>query len=381
VGLVAALALAGGPAAAEEDGEAKPITLAVFSNMGSFKASGANADGTQNIGYFQLIYATRDWGIGATSAYAATDYVSTLSKERLKRSGMTDASIVTYYNHRAGDFMARCGVDVSIPTGKASQTSKDLTKNIADDINQDLLLINSYGSGLNVAGHLALSYKTGALTWGMGLRYLVAGAYDPMSDKEKDIFDPGDSLLAMASALYNVSPEDRALLNFSRTMQGKDKQDGKAIYRNGDVSSAELRYMRDWADGLMTTLILAARQQDKNERLYSGDQYKTETGNSNANTTEAGLEMAWKQSSNLLLTGAGGYKSAKANGYQVKDYLYDGGRTRWFIEPGVRWTFYNDLLLSLKARYTEIKDNKDYFSPNGATYKVNNVDLGLIMGF
>ena len=371
---------AGAAQAAVDDGE-KPVTLAVFSNMGSFKASGAEADGTQNIGYLQLIYSPGDWGAGVTSSLAATDYVSPISPERLKRSGMTDTSIVTFYNMRVGDVMTRFGVDLGLPTGKASQTSKELVRNIADDINQDLLLVNSYGAGLNVAGHLAVSYTSGGLTWGLGARYLVAGAYDPMSDMEKDKFDPGDSLLGIVSLLYEINPDTRILFSYSRTIQARDKQDGKDIFRNGDAGALELRLMREWEEGLTAALTLSSRAQDKNERLYSQNVFKTETGNSNANSAEAAVEAAWKQSGKLTLTGAAGYKSVQANGYPEKDYLYDGGRTRWFAEPGARWSLARDITVSAKLRYAQISDNQDNFSPAGATYKVTTIDLGLIMGF
>lgn len=367
-------------AAAVDEGE-KPVTLAVFSNMGGFKASGASADGTQNIGYFQLIYSPGDWGVGITSSMASTDYLTPIAPERLKRSGLTDTSIVTFYNMRVGDVMTRFGVDLGLPTGKASQTSKELVRNIADDINQDLLLVNSYGAGFNVAGHLAVSFTSGGLTWGFGARYLVAGAYDPMSDVAKDKFDPGDSLLAVASLLYEINPDNRALLSYSRTIQAKDKQDGKDIFRNGDTGALELRLMREWDEGLMTTLSLSTRSQDKNERLYAGNVFKTETGNANANASEVTLEAAWKSSGQLTLTGAAGYKTVQANGYPEKDYLYDGGRTRWFAEPGARWSFSKDFTASVKMRYAEIRDKQDNFSPGGATYKVSAFDLGLIMGF
>ncbi|MDH4183640.1 MAG: hypothetical protein OEV92_05420 [Nitrospinota bacterium] len=367
--------------AAAQRGEDKPLTLALFVNGGSFKASGVDADGTQNIGYAQLIYTTSKWGAGVTTSYAATDYLTSTSHERFTRSSMTDTAITTFYNIQSGQMRARFGVDFGLPTGKATQTAAELVKNIADDISQDLLMMNSYGSGLNVAPHLALSYGMGAWTWGLGARYLVAGSYDPMSDRNRDVFDPGDSLMLVLSAMATLNEESSLLVNLSRVIQDKDKQDGREIFRNGDITSVEIRYIREWAGDISTALVGAMRQQDKNQRIYEGTKYKVETGNANANAMETYLEMAQKRSRRLTLTGVVGFKSVQANNYKKEDYLYDGGRTKIFLEPGVRWSFGEDKMLSLKARYSSIDDKADVFSPGGATYSVTNLDLGVIMSF
>ena len=378
--LAAVLALGASSALAEQE-KNKPLTVAIFSNMGSFSASGEDADGSQSIAYLQMVYATSSWGVGFTSSYANADYKTSASNERYQRSTMTDTALTSFYNIKRNNFRARLGLDLGIPTGQETQTAEELGRSISDDIYQDLLLINTYGSGFNMAGHMSLSYKTGPVTLGLGARYLVAGAYDPMSDREKDEFDPGDSLMALVSVLFNVGEKGGALFNLSRTTQGKDKQDGVDIFRNGDITALEIRLMNEWFGDLSTSLVGVARQQEKNERIYSGKSYKVETGNANANSTEVFMEMAYTMSDPLVLTGVLGYKMVDANDYPEDDYLYDGGRTKYYVEPGLRWSFSKRTLLSLKLRYSGIDDKKDSFSPNGATYSVYNADLGLIMGF
>ncbi|MDH5638510.1 MAG: hypothetical protein OEZ04_08465 [Nitrospinota bacterium] len=378
--LVAAMALSSIGASAEQD-SAKPLTVGVFTNTGSFSASGSGVEGSQSIAYLQMIYTSPSWGAGFTSSYASVDYTTGAADERYKRSTMTDTAVTTFYNAKRGALRARFGIDLGLPTGQATQTSEELSRSITDDIYEDLLLLNNYGSGLNMAAHLALSYQTGSITWGFGARYLTAGAYDPMSDREQDEFDPGDSLLALASVLFSFGEQGSALVNLSRTTQGHDKQNGKDIFRNGDIMALEFRLLRDWGSSLSTSLVALERQQDKNERLYANEQYKSETGNANANSTEVFLETAWTSSDALIFTGVLGYKSVTANDYPEDDYLYDGGRTKFYVEPGLRWSLSKSALVSLKLRYSTVDDQKDSLSPDGATYSVYNVDMGIIMGF
>ncbi|MDH5509277.1 MAG: hypothetical protein OEZ32_02870 [Nitrospinota bacterium] len=378
--LAAAVALSAAGASAEQD-STKPLTVGIFSNIGSFSASGSGVEGSQSLAYLQMIYASPTWGAGFTSSYAAVDYTTGAAADRYQRSTVTDTAVTSFYNVKSGALRARFGVDLGLPTGQATQTSEELSRSITDDIYEDLLLLNNYGSGMNMAAHLALSYQTGRITWGLGARYLTAGAYDPMSDREQDEFDPGDSLLALASVLFSFGDRGSALLNLSRTSQGHDKQNGKDIFRNGDIMALEIRLFRDWGSSLSTSLVALERQQDKNERLYADEQYKSETGNANANSTEVFLETAWTRSDALVLTGVLGYKSVAANDYPEDDYLHDGGRTKLYIEPGLRWSISKSKLLSLKLRYSTVDDQKDSFSPAGATYSVYNVDIGIIMGF
>ena len=377
---MAALAFSAAGASAEQD-KARPLTVALFSNMGSFSSSGDGAEGSQNIGYLQMVYATPAWGAGFTTSYAAVDYKTGASDDRYTRSTLTDTAVTSFYNIKKGTFRARLGLDLGLPTGQATQTSAELAASITDDIYEDLLLLNNYGSGLNVAGHMALSWQTGRVTFGLGARYLMAGAYDPMSDREQDEFDPGDSLMTLGSILFSFGNQGSILMNLSRTMQGHDKQDGVDIFRNGDITALEIRFLRDWGSSLSTSLVGLTRQQERNERLYADENYKSETGNANANSMDLFLEMAWISSGALTLTGVLGYKSVDANDYPEDDYLYDGGRTKYYVEPGLRWSFSRTKLVSLKLRYSSMDDKKDSFSPNGATYSVYNADIGIIMGF
>jgi len=359
----------------------KPWLMALYANYGRFDANKANSDGAQSIGYFQLVYDKSKWGAGITSSYNSVSYQAGRATDSYDLSGFTDTALTTFYNKRIKKANLRFGVDIGLPTGKNAVTVQNLSRVIVDDVREDLLLLNTYGAGFNVAPNFAATYNTGSVTWGLGGRYLFAGEYDPTTDFAGDSFDPGDSLSVVASALTSISASDSLFLTLIYTTYGKDKQGGRDVFRNGDIYTFEARYVKRFIEDLTSTLAFVFKKQDKNERLQEGAVLKSETGNSNANVLEFLFENIYRYSRRFSLTAVTGYKTVGSNDYGEDDSFQDAGRDKIYIEPGAIWKFGESAYSTFKLRYSRLNDKKDAFSPEDTTYNVLNLDIGVVLSF
>lgn len=372
--------LAGGSALAQ-DGEEKPGVASINLNYGSFSTPDADVDGNQALTYAQVAYETERWGAAAAGSFASTSYRTELHDDRFTVSALMDSVLSAFYKTRLGGVSVRAGADVNVPTGKNAFPSEELRRVVTDDIREDLQLVNIYGGGLNITPHAVFTYKSGPVTWGAAFRYIFTGEYDPTSDIEGDDFDPGDRLTGVGSALVDMSGAGKILLTATYSRAGADKQGGREVFRNGDVTQIEARYMRGWTESLKGTLGVVFSTQGKNERLGDGDVLQSETGNANGNSLEFFTLNVYSYSSRALFTGVAGYKTVDENGYSEGEPFHDAGRSLFYLEPGGAFYLRDDLYFAAKVRYTRISDKKDSFSPKDAAYDVFNVDAGFVYSF
>jgi len=368
---------------AQEDAGKKDVggfTVSATANYGSWGAGDNN--GSQWIGYFQAAYDTQDWGVAVTGKGAKTSYKTVLSDERLDLTTLTDTSVSTYYSHKTGDLTLRGGVDLSLPSGKHSYTGSELARIITDPLSQDLMMLNTYGAGTNVIPHLLAVYKVSDLvTVGGGARYESTGAYNPTTDASSGALDPGDRAMAMLNGVLTLTDSDFFMLSVIYNHSGVDKQEGKDIFRTGDTYSLEARYIRKWEEAFSSILSVAYRQQDKNEMISASNVLNAELSNSNNNSWEAYVNNIYRYSDDFSFTGIFGYKQVLANGLKEDESLYDGGRWKAYLEPGVMWFLSQANYVSLKLRYSYIFDKKDAFEPADAGYNVFNADIGYTYSF
>jgi len=359
----------------------KPWLMAFYSNLGKFDASKANSDGSQSVEYFQLVYSKRKWGAGLTSSYNSVSYRAGRATDSYDLSGLTDTALTTFYNKRMRKANLRFGLDLGLPTGKNAVSIEKLSRVIVDDVREDLLILNTYGAGFNVAPNFAATYNTGSVTWGLGARYLFAGEYDPTTNFAGDNFDPGDSLSVVVSSLASISKSDSLFLTLIYTTYGKDKQGGRDVFRNGDIYTLEARYVKRFMENLTSTAAFIFKRQNKNERLQEGADLKSETGNSNANVMDFLFENIYRYSRRFSITAVTGYKTVGSNDYGEGDTFQDGGRDKFYIEPGAIWKFSESAYSTFRLRYSRLNDKKDAFAPEDTSYNVLNLDLGVVFSF
>ncbi len=362
-------------------GTDRPWLLSLNANHGSFSTNDIDNSGTQTITYAQLAYDSDNWGVAVTGSYSNTSYTTERAEGDFNVSTLTDTAISTYYVRKIGGISLRAGIDAGIPTGKSSFSSQELTRFIGDEIYEDLTLVNSYGAGFSVRPHAQLTYEAGEVTWGLGVKYENHGSYDTTTDLEDDKFDPGDSVTAVVSAITKVFDEDFLMLSLAYTTFGKDRFNDQDVFRNGDIRSLEARYIRQWSEKTRSNIGIDINQGDANEAVVTGDILQSQTGNSNGNQIEVFFDTAYEFSQRYTFTGVIGYKNVAANGFPEGDDLHDAGRSVAYLEPGVVISLKENVYCSAKLRYANIKDKKDSFSSQDASYSVINADLGVVFTF
>lgn len=370
---------------AEEDAAKKEIgglTVSATGNYGTWSSIAGDNSGSQGLAYFQAAYDGDSWGLAATGKGSKTSYKTVLGEERLDFTTLTDTSVSSYYSHKIGDLMLRGGVDLSLPTGKHAYSSSELGRIVTDPLSQDLMMLNTYGAGTNFIPHFMAVHKASdQLTVGGGLRYELTGPYDPTTDISDDNLDPGDRLMLMANGAWIATDNDYFLLSFMYNYSGVDKQEGTEIFRTGDMYSLEARYIRKWEEAFNSIFSLSYRQQEKNQMLSEGNVLNSELSNSNNNSWEAYVNNVYRYSDDFSFTGMAGYKQVFPNGLNEDEALFDGGRWKAYVEPGIMWFLSPVNYLSGKARYSYILDKKDAFASDDSGYNVFNVDIGYTYSF
>jgi len=354
--------------------------LSVSGNYGSWSTTDLDRNGTQSLGFFQLAYGVENWGVTLTGIFANTSYKADENIDPFEISTFSDTDISTYFQRKFRNVTIRGGVDLILPTGQSAFSEDDLGRMLTDDLSLDLMILNSYGGGLNIAPHLVTAFKFGDVVIGFGFRYEYTGVYESVTDTSSQ-YNPGDRILGLVNAAWTISGNSYILSTLSYTYLGTDQKDDADIFREGDKVSLEVRYIRKWDDALNTVLSVRATTQQQNESLGEDDIIITEVSNSNNNVYEVFLNSIYRRSRGLSIIGLVGYKYVQSNGYAEDDSLYDAGRAKIYVEPGVTWYFSRRMYTSLKFRYSIIKDKADTSSSEDASYNVFNTDIGMVYRF
>ena len=183
------------------------------------------------------------------------------------------------------------------------------------------------------------------------------------------------------SPAWSATQTDYVTLTFKYASSGVDRQKGNDLFRRGDIYVAETRYIKGWSEYMSTVVSLALKWQGKNSIEDQNAVLNNEVNNSNNNSWELFINNAYAFTDKFSVSGMVGYKSVSANGYSQGETLYDAGRSKAYLEPGVTWYPSDNIYLTLKARYSQVNDKQDAFSSTDATYNVINIDAGLVAGF
>lgn len=368
--------------AAEALAGEKPWIVSFYLNQGNWSANGVDHQGRQSIASTQLVYKKNDWGVAVTESYTSTSYNTSLSNDNFEVDTPTDVSISSYYIKKLNKITLRGGLDISLGTGTNQYKTSELQSMIIDDINEDLMLINNYGSGLNFRPHILAAYDAGPMTWGAGANYLLSGAFDPISDDNSgDEYNQGDKFTLFLSNLYKLSNKNFTLVTLSYSNWQTDTFGKQDLFSNGDKYQIKGRWVSEWAPLFRGTVGVQYSWQDKNKTFEGEDVFVTEKSNANGNEIEIFLDGLYSLTNSLSPTFILGYKQVENNGYASGEALYDAGRSLTYLEPGLIWYHGKDMYVVGKLRYSRIEDKADAFSVNNATYDVINMDIGLVLTF
>lgn len=367
---------------AQSETEKKKWIFSLAANHGMWSGDSLDTEGYQSLAFAQLAYDKNHYGASVAGSFANTSYRSSFDDDRLEFGTISDIDVATYYSKKWGALTVRGGIDLKLPTGKNAYSDKELSKLITDDVSTDLMLINSYGAGLNISPHMILVYKFDRVALGFGGKYDITGEYDATGDSPDDNLDPGDNILAIINGVASISKNDYIAFTISYLNIGEDEREGEAIFKQGDTWSGEARYLRTWLEGILTTVMSASiKYQDKNKLVGDESTLSKELSNSNNNVAEFYLSSVYKMSGKLSLNGLVGYKTVGANGYTEDNELYDAGRTKLYVEPGLSWYFKPDMYATFKTRYSQVSDKEDASSSVDVKYGVVNADISLVTSF
>lgn len=352
--------------------------LLLSDNRGGYESSTTPAKrGGQNLLYSSIGYTSRDYGIALYASHGDTGYNSPSATEDFRLSSLMDSTLSSYYmTPKMGAFALRLGLDLNLPTGHPTFTSSQLNAIMVDNVSKELLLMPSFGKGLNIAPNLVLVGDFGRTQAGLGARYELTGEYNPVSDVPNKIYDPGDMLTLFGSLQLPVAEKDALLFDLSAVLSTRDKQGGVEVFKQGTVYNFTARYLNTYE---MATMVysLTYGWQDKNQS-YAGGAITTEDRNTNNNRWEVLVSGTRLLSSSYLLNGLVGFKHVYANGYDSTDAMYDGGYQKVYFGGGPSYAASDKLTFLADIKLYQIWNRADSLEPQSAVYRGLNVNVGFL---
>ena len=369
--LGAAVWLAAGPAVADQWTVRSGIHLDAWS---------ANDSSGQGTGHEVLVplgiyYDTPTWGLAARGSVGTAGH-DLDNAPSASMTGFTDTTVSGYYRLRLGGTEIRLGLDMDLPTGVSRLSTRDLPA-VQDE---DLVALQRFGEGFDVNPTVIVYHNFGDWGIGGGVGYLWTGEYDPTKDIPHDDFDPGDELTV--SVLGDVFLGDvwRLLGRLAYVHFGTDERGGIETFRENPqldmTATLEWRPEPWWA-----VLTLRDIYRFKADRLNAAGQLTEEPENSWGNEIRAGAVVGYIINDVWTVRGIADIRYVAANDYPSSDPLYDGGRFKVAIGPGVTWTLSRtfDIDASIRGFYLDAERSPVF--PAGANILGVHADLRLTYRF
>ena len=367
----AALWLAAAPAAADQ------WTLLSGVHLDAWSANNSSGQGK---GYELLVplgifYDTPTWGV-STRGSAGTSQHDLDVAPNASMTGFTDTTVSGYYRLRISGTEIRFGLDMDLPTGVSSLKTRDLPA-IQDE---DLVALQRFGEGFDVNPTVVVYRNFGDWGLGGGVGYLWTGKYDPTEDIQNDDFNPGNEL--SVSVLGDVFLGDvwRLLGRISYTHFTTDERGGIEVFREGDQidigASLEWRPEPWWA-----VVSLRDIYRFKADRLSQAGQLGEEAQNSYGNEIRGTVTVGYIIDDVWAVRGIMDVRYVAANDYATSAALYDGGRFKIAVGPGVTWTLSRTFALDASVRWFYLDAERSPTFPNGATINGLHADMRVTYRF
>ena len=228
---------------------------------------------------------------------------------------------------------------MDLPTGVSRLKTRDLPA-IQDE---DLVALQRFGEGFDVNPTVIVYHNFGDWGLGGGIGYLWTGEYDPTEDIPNDDFDPGDELTV--SVLGDVFLGDvwRLIGRATYTHFTTDERGGIEIFREGD--EIDLGVSLEWRpEPWWAVVSLRDIYHFKSDRLNAAGQLGEELQNSLGNEIRGSRDGRLHHRRHLDGPGhrwtSGTWPPTTT---PTNDPLYDGGRFKIAVGPGVTWTLQPDV--------------------------------------
>ena len=376
--LAGALLLGGAACLLAAPAAADQWTLTSGVHLDAWSANGSSRQGN---GYEVLVplgifYDTPTWGLAARGSVGSSQH-DLEAAPSASMTGFTDTTVSGYYRLRlSGGTDIRFGLDMDLPTGVSRLKTRDLPA-IQDE---DLVALQRFGEGFDVNPTVIAYHNFGDWGLGGGIGYLFAGEYDPTEDIPNDDFDPGDEL--SVSVLGDVFLGDvwRLIGRATYTHFTTDERGGIEVFREGDEIdlgvSLEWRPEPWWA-------VVSVRDiyHFKSDRINAAGQVSEEAQNSLGNEIRAGVTVGYIIDDVWIVRGMMEIRYVAANDYASNNFLYDGGRFKIAVGPGVTWTLSRTFALDASVRWFYLDAERSPTFPAGATINGVHADMRVTYRF
>jgi hypothetical protein len=375
--LVGALLLGGAAWLAAAPAGADQWTLRSGLHLDAWTAdkSSGQGDGFELLVPLGIFYDTPIWGVSARGSVGTTQH-DLEAAPSASITGFTDTTLSGYYRWRVSGAEIRFGLDLDLPTGVSRIKTRDLPA-IQDE---DLVALQRFGEGFDVNPTVIVYRSFGDWGLGGGVGYLWTGEYDPTEDIPDDDFDPGDEL--SISVLGDVFLGDvwRLIGRVAYTHFTQDERGGIEVFREGDEldvgATLEWRPEPWWA-------VVTVRDiyRFKAERLNAAGQLGVEPENSRGNEIRGVVTGGYIIDDVWTVRGTVDVRYVAANDYATSDPLYDGGRFKIAVGPGVTWTLSRTFALDASVRYFYLDAERSPTFPQGAAINGVHADLRVTYRF
>jgi hypothetical protein len=369
--LLIATVLAAFPARADQ----WTIGSGIHLDAWSADQSSRQGDGFEVLVPLGIAFDTPTWGVGARGSFGTTQH-DLVGAPSASISGFTDTTLSGYYRWRVSGTDIRFGLDLDLPTGVSRIKTRDLPA-IQDE---DLVALQRFGEGWDVNPTVIVYRSFGDWGLGGGIGYLWAGEYDPTEEIANDDFDPGDELSVNLLGDVFIGDVWRLIGRVGYTRYTEDERGGFEVFREGDELdigvSLEWRPEPWWA-------VVTVRDiyRFKAERINAAGQLTEEPENSNGNEIRGTVTVGYIIDDVLTVRGILDFRYVAANDYATTDALYDGGRFKIAIGPGVTWTFSRTFALDASVRYFYLDAERSPTFPLGASINGVHADMRVVYRF
>lgn len=298
---------------------------------------------------------------------------------KLSRSGevhtLSDTAISAAYTQPLWQqgWNIRYNLDYNAPTGKATLSESE--KNAIMDGN--LVQQTIFGEGHNVTPGVVITNAFSPNTVvGIGLSHTWRGSYDPSSERQHDLLDPGDETRATLQGQYATE----ALMLIGGLIYTKSDistVDGQNSFRKGDRYDVNLTgiFALPYDQRITAGLRYTTQKPDSvlnyyniNKFPYFTTNFEKENHNSNVVSKYLTLEYdkTWQERHTFKVLAD--WLKIDANSYDQFDYLYIPKREKWQLGLGYDYQITPKSKFSIAAMYMEMRDNATPFTRGDTNY-------------
>ena len=351
------------------------LTSGVHLDAWSANSSSGQGNGYELLVPMGIFYDTPNWGLAARGSVGTSQH-DLDAAPNASMTGFTDTTVSGYYRLRVSGTEIRLGLDMDLPTGVSRLKIRDLPA-VQDE---DLVALQRFGEGFDVNPTVIVYRNFGDWGLGGGIGYLWAGEYDPTEDIPNDDFNPGNQLTA--SVLGDVFLGDvwRLVGRAAYTHYSTDERGGIEVFREGD--EIDLGVSLEWRpEPWWAVVSLREIYRFKADRLNAAGQLDEEPQNSQGNEIRGVVSVGYIIDDVWTVRGVMDVRYVAANDYATSAPLYDGGRFKIAVGPGVTWTLSRTFAMDASVRWFYLDAERSPIFPAGATINGVHADMRVTYRF